>query len=448
MAEENLESGGSAAFRAADLGPLKNGSFRRLLESRILGQVAQTALLYSLLILVVRETGSSIQTTILVVSFILPSILLGVPAGILADLLPARPLVIAGYLGRAAAVALMLANLGSLWTLYVLVFAISTIGQFTGPAESAALPRIVAREQVGAANALFALSVALGQIAGGVALAPLLLKVSGVEPVLAVAFCVYLAAALLAVLAKSFAGERAQVRKRRPRSLSPQGVVPQGWRLLSDSRPVFNALVHLAVAGTLAKALVVLAPHYSSDVLGIASENTVFVVAPAGIGALLAFIAAPLLIRVLGASRTTLLGLGVLLVTFAGLGLVVFVKDSLLDSVQLGTGIDFIEREIGISSVITTAMLLAIPLGAAGTTVTIAGKAVINNEIAPGRQARAFATQSAFADLASLLPLLLAGAVAELAGVRAVLLLMAIAGSGVTLYSSRRRLARRPGGAD
>ena len=336
----------------------------------------------------------------------------------------------------------MLTNLESLWTLYALVFAISTVGQFTGPAESATLPRMVEAGQVSAANALFALSVVTGQVVGGVAVAPVLLKLVGVESVLVVALAAYIAAAFLVSMAASFTGG-GLVGRSAAATLRPTRAVPLGWRLIYGNRAVFLALVYLTVATTLGKTLIVLAPHYSRDVLNIASENTVFVVAPAGLGALIAFGLTPLLIRVVGASRTTVLGLSVLLLTFFGLGLVVVVRDVIFDSVQLDLGIDLIEREVGISSVITTAMLLAIPLGAAGTMVTIAGKALFNREVPEGRQARTFATQSAFSDGASLLPLLLAGAIAELAGVRAVLLVIAIAGFGVTLYFSLKRPPRR-----
>ena len=63
------------AIQPADVGLLKNHRFRRLLESRLLGQVAQNALVYSL-ILVVEETGSSVRTAILLCAFTLPGIVL------------------------------------------------------------------------------------------------------------------------------------------------------------------------------------------------------------------------------------------------------------------------------------------------------------------------------------------------------------------------------------
>ncbi len=152
------------AVEPQDIRLLGNHSFRRLLESRAVGQIAQNALLYTLLIVVVRETDSSLQTTILVVAWSLPSILLGIPAGALAEVLPRRPLLVLGYLLRAAAVAAMLYYRDDLWRLYLLLLAFSSVGHLTGPAESAALPRMVRPEQVTAANSFFVLSVMAGQV--------------------------------------------------------------------------------------------------------------------------------------------------------------------------------------------------------------------------------------------------------------------------------------------
>ena len=69
------------AVQPQDIRLLRNAPFRRLLESRVIGQTAQNAMLYALLILVVEETGSSVQSTILIMAFTIPSILLGIPAG-------------------------------------------------------------------------------------------------------------------------------------------------------------------------------------------------------------------------------------------------------------------------------------------------------------------------------------------------------------------------------
>ena len=427
------------AVQPEDVRLLANDPFRRLLESRAVGQIGQNALLYTLLILIVNETGSSIYSTLLVTAFILPSILLGLPAGGLADVLPRRPLLVLGYVLRAALVAGMIVYSDDVWTILLLVLAFSTVGQLTGPAESAALPTLVRRGQLAAGNSLFVLSVMVGQGVGAIVLAPFVLKLFGARVSLGVAAAMFLWAAFIVSLVT---GLRARPVGEDPQrgEVSLMDALTAGWMVLRSSRRAFLALVYLTVVGTLGKALVVLSPHYTKDVLDIETENTVFVVAPAAIGALAALLLAPPLARRLGALRVAVAGFVLYILGIVGLGLVVLVRDFIVDSVDIG--FTFVEQEVGVSSlsIVTMAMILAIPVGFAATVVGVAAKAVLNQEAPEGKQGRVFATQSALSDALSLLPLFIIGGVAELVGVREVLLVAAVAAflAGVYVSVSRR----------
>lgn len=425
------------AIEAEDVRLLANHSFRRLVESRAVGQIAQNALLYGLLILVVEETGSSIHSTLLVTAFIAPSIVLGIPAGALAEVLPRRALLTVGYVLRAAAVGAMLYYKEDLWLVYLLLFGLSTVGQFTGPAESAALPRMVGREQLAAANSFFILSVMVGQVAGAVVLAPLLLKTIGVEVVLGLAAALFLLAAALVSTVRGLAGRLERPEALRGEALTLGQALAQGWRVLRSSRNAFMAMVYLTIGGTLTKALAVLAPHYTKDVLRIDTENAVYVMAPAAIGAVAALLLTPSLAKLLGASRVAALGFVLFMLGLIALGLVVYVRAFILAHLDLG--ISFVEERLGVSSVITMAMIIAIPVGLAMTMTTVAARAVLNQEAPEGTQARVFATQGALSDALSLLPLFAIGGVAELVGVRAVLLAAAGAGLAAAAYLALSR---------
>ena len=424
---------------------LKNEPFRRLLVSRATGQLAQTALLYALLIWVVQKTNSSIHTTLLVTAFTLPAIVVGLPAGALAESLPRRPLLVLGYIIRAVVVGAILYFRNDIWFVYLLLLILSTIGQLTGPAESAAVPVMVEREQVPSANSFFVLSVMVGQVGGAVILAPFLLKIFGVPTVLAVAAAVFLLAAGVVYGVKGLQKARAAAAGDRVSRPGITAALAEGWRVLGSSNKAFMALVYLTIGATLTRSLAVLAPQYTHDVLGIEVENAVFVMAPAAIGSLLALLLTPLLARMLGASRAAALGFVLLLLGFIGLGLVVYVRAFILDHLDLG--ISFVEDKVGVSSVITIAMILAVPVGMAVTMVLVACKAVLNQEAPQGTQARVFATQSAVSDALSLPPLFVIGAIGELAGPRAVLLVAAAASLFAAIYLgvSRRRTSQRRG---
>lgn len=65
------------AVQPEDLRLLANSRFRRLMEARAVAQTGQNAMLYTLLILVVNETASSIHSTLLITAWMLPSIQIG-----------------------------------------------------------------------------------------------------------------------------------------------------------------------------------------------------------------------------------------------------------------------------------------------------------------------------------------------------------------------------------
>ncbi|MDP2675150.1 MAG: MFS transporter [Dehalococcoidia bacterium] len=426
------------AVQPEDIRLLANSRFRRLMEARAVAQTGQNAMLYTLLILVVNETASSIHSTLLVTAWMLPCIVLGVPAGSVADVLPKRALLVTGYAVRAALAAAMILYVDDVWTLYLLVLAFSSVGQVSGPAEAAALPALVRRDQLAGANSWMVLSLMVGQGAGAVALAPLILKFIGAETCLAIAALLLAAAAFIATSVTGLrAGAGAEPAPSRGGLIDS---LTAGWSVFRTSRRAFLALVYLTVLGTLAKALAVLAPHYTRDVLKIATENTVFVVAPAAIGALLALVVTPPLARRLGAARMAAAGFVLYVLGVVGLGLIVYVKDFIVDHLEVGLPI--VEREVGVSSVsiVTMAMILAIPIGFAAAVVGVAGKAVLNEEAPEGKQGRVFATQGALSDALSLAPLFAIGGVAELVGVREVLLVAAVAAllAGIYLSVSRR----------
>jgi MFS family permease len=426
------------AVEPQDVRLFANHSFRRLIESRTVGQVGQSAMLFTLLILVVQETDSSLHSTILVTSFILPSILLGLPAGGLADVLPRRALLVAGYVLRAALVVAMIANKDQLWNLYLISFVFSCVGQVTGPAESASLPALVGRDRLTAANSWMVLSVTLGQAAGAIVLAPFAIKLFGASEALAASVAMFALAAFVVSAALDL--NRRVDDDAPPDRTGLLEAITAGWRVLRTSRRAFLALVYLTVVGTLGKALAVLAPRYTRDVLDISTENVVFVVAPAAIGALIALAFTPPLARLFGALRITAVGFVLYVLGIAGLGLIVLVRDNIIENLQLSPGLQFVEDEVGVSSVITMAMILAIPVGFAATMAAVAGRAVLNQEAPEGKQGRVFATQSALSDALSILPLFAIGGVAELVGVREVLLVAAVTAllAGIFLSLSRR----------
>ncbi len=424
-----------------DLTLLRNPRFRRLLESRLIGQTAQNATLYTLLILVAKDTGSSIQSTLLLVAFTLPAVIFSIPAGTMADLLPKRFTLTLGYVLKAAIVVMLIAYVHNTPAIFLLAAAFATVGQFFSPAESAVVPGIVRREQLTAANAMMVFTLILGQVLGLVVIAPFLVRALGARAVFVIAALLFLSAAyFIGWLASGFTAAEEE----RTRSPSFPAAMQEGFRILRTNRRAYLAIVYLTVATALFKVLVVLMPRYTEDVLRISAEDTAFVVAPAAIGAALGLLLAPLFAHVLGAWRVVAIGFLLFILGLLGLGFVVYVRDFIQSHLDLG--ISFVEREAGVSSVITVTMLLAIPMGMAFSLLSVAGRVVLNEQAPPEVQGRVFAVQIALGDLLSLVPLLIVGVIADVVGVRATLLVATAAGIAAAGYLTfSRRMGPRAG---
>jgi MFS family permease len=206
----------------------------------------------------------------------------------------------------------------------------------------------------------------------------------------------------------------------------------EGFRILATRRQAYLAIIYLVTAMAMSKMLIILLPQYTEDVLKIAPEDTVYVAAPAAIGAALGLALTPPLARWFGAWRVVAFGFSVLMIGLMGLGLVVVVRDFIQNNLDFG--ITFVEEEVGVSSVITVTMLLAMPVGFAFTLVAVAARVVMNEQAPQEAQGRVFAVQMALGDFLSLLPLLLVGVVADLVGVRATLLAASISAVALALY--------------
>ena len=154
-------------------------------------------------LLVVALTGSGIAMGIVGVLQLLPDLLLGLPAGALADRWDRRRMIIVADLGRAILTALIPLSVmlgGPTMLVIILVtFPINTLRVLFLAGWTAAMPSIVDRDQVGRASgyaeAIFSAAYVIGP-----AIAGLLVTVLGPGPTLALDACSFLVSAFAMLL--------------------------------------------------------------------------------------------------------------------------------------------------------------------------------------------------------------------------------------------------------
>lgn len=382
----------------------ESNTYLRFWLGRLASHTASNAVLYALLILVVRETGSAIHSSLFVVSYILPAAVLGSFSGVLADRVPKGLVLFGGNLARGVLAFLLIGSYESVWTLYGMGLLLALASQFISPAEGAALPLVVPRQDLTAANAANNLGSLISQVAGMAVLAPLFLALF-VPPLFLVASALFFVGAALFGTTLGFGFDNARrIQRVTVREVREQ--FARAWRTLSKDTPSYMSVVTVTLASVTALVTVSLAPRYVDGVLHVAPQWAVFVLSPAALGILGAMRLAPGLERLLLKAQIVALSFGVLVLGMVVIGMVRPVGatfESLL-------GLNATGARLLVTSV------FAVLLAGAYTLINITARSIVNERIPVEMQGRVFAGQVVLSNLASIPPILLTGAIAQVLG--------------------------------
>ena len=270
---------------------IKNRNFFVLWMAQIFSQTAQNGIHFVQIVLIETLTRSTAHMAVMILSFSLPAVILSSVAGIVVDRLSNKLVMLASNGIRVLTVATYIVVLDRLggWSLLLVIYAVtfisSAIGQFFAPAEATTIPMLVGEERLLTANALFNLTLIGTQVVGLVILAPLTVKVLGIKGSFAIVAFMYLVASLLV----------SRIPRDKPRLVVQAGAsmlktaweeLREGWRYVAGERSIIIALSQLTMTTTLLMMMAMMAPGYSTRVLGMLPEDAFFVFAPAGIGML------------------------------------------------------------------------------------------------------------------------------------------------------------------
>jgi MFS family permease len=380
------------ANRAVPL--LRDPAFGRLWFIQASTQIGGNMALYALTILVFATTRSNAAVSALVMSFLVPTILLSAVAGVLVDRLDVRWALIAPNtirtlltLGLALAGAhvamLLILNLGISLTTVVLT-----------PAEASMIPRIVSKAQLETAMGIFNLTLQGAFAIGFAFLGPLLVTIAGPSFVLGVV-TVFYAGATLATLGLPSAPPVAIEPGIASRAIhEPARQLREGLAAIGGNREVSRPLMHLAAAASLVGVIGVLGPNLASS-LGLDPKDLIVVVLPLGLG---------VVGGVFGLRR---FGGGVSRRRAGEAGLIVFGSLAIALAAIGPTG-----RATGLP-VIPLVVILAFCAGAAYAATTVSAQTALFENMPAAVRGRVFGVLASIVSAASLLPILVAGPLAD-----------------------------------
>jgi MFS family permease len=175
---------------------LRIPDFRRLWTAQVVSDFGDSLTLFTLLFLVQRMTGDEAAVATVLIASALPTLVVGLVAGVWVDRWNLKRVMVTSDLIRAGLV-LTLLFVESTWMLYVVVFLVAATGTFFRPARQALLPRLVTGEQLLSANSLNEVTRVVAYTSG-TAVSGLLVGMTGAfAPVFVIDAATFLVSALM-----------------------------------------------------------------------------------------------------------------------------------------------------------------------------------------------------------------------------------------------------------
>lgn len=279
------------------------------------------------------------------------------------------------------------------------------------------IPRVVPKASLETAMGIFNLTLQGSFAAGFAFLGPLLVSLAGPSFVLGVVTAFYAAATLATVLLPSAPPVAIEPGIASRAIHEPARQLREGLAAIGGNREVSRPLLHLAASASLVGVIGVLGPTLASS-LGLDPEDLIVVVLPLGLG---------VIGGVFGLRR---LGRGVSRRRAGETGLVVF--GSLAVAIALTAGIG----SRAALPVVALVVPLAFCAGAAYAATTVSAQTALFENMPATVRGRVFGVLASIVSAASLLPILVAGPLADAISGPVVIAIAGTAVFGVALWSA------------
>jgi MFS family permease len=415
---------------------LRNRRFLALWLAQLATQVGGNMVLFGLTVLVFTLTRQSTSVSLLILSFLVPAVLFGAIAGVYVDRLDRRLILVWTNVLRAFVFLGLLFASDNIVLIYLLTAALATLTTFFGPAEAAMIPVLVTRRQLLAANSLHIFTLQASFFLGFALLGPLFVILFGPVTMLwFIAALYFLAAGLCLLLPSDKPPPRAVHGATRALGEASSAIVTtfgqlrDGLRFIADHRTVFWPLTYLAITASLIGVLGVLGPGFATEVLGLSENDFVVVVLPLGVGLILGIFVLNLYGRHFSRRR----GIEAGLFTLGGALVALALAQPLTSSASLDLHV----------SLLTIVIVVAFIAGVAYAFVAVPAQTQLQEELPSDVRGRVFGVLNMLVSVASFLPIIIVGPIADVVGTSvvvfgaAVAVLLAGVGSVLLAHPSR-----------
>ncbi|HET6380149.1 MAG TPA: MFS transporter [candidate division Zixibacteria bacterium] len=418
----------------------RNRSFVTLWSAQLLSQLASNMVLAALMATVVSATGSNTANAVLILTFLVPAVVFSAAAGVVVERSDARLIMLGCNLFRAAGVVLFIFVGSNVPLILVINLFIATATAIFAPAELTAIPRIVDRRHLMAANSVFVLTINATFAIGFGFLGPLLLTTAGASVVYVVVAAMFGLAALAIVPLPTCPPERHDALDASEATRALRVVVDQvneGIAFVRGHRRIAWSLAYLGIAASLIGVMGAIGPGFATDILRLTAEDFFFVMGPAGLGAVMGILFLNGYGKVIPRRLIIDIGLVAMGLTLLALSVVKPFADFMAPVAgpieeQLPTALS------PIVSLIALVVVIAVTAGVEYAFVAIPSQTALQEELPVEVRGRIFGILNTLLSVASFLPVLIAPAAADVLNIvlpgAGIPIVMAVLGV-VTLYA-------------
>jgi MFS family permease len=400
----------------ADAGNVfRNRSFVLLWTAQLLSQLASNMVLAALMATVVIATKSNTANAVLILTFLVPAVAFSALAGVFVERSDARVIMLAANILRAGGTILFIFVGSHVGLILVINLFIATVTAFFAPAELTAIPRIVDRRHLMAANSVFVLTVNATFAIGFGFLGPSLLIAGGGNVVFVVVAAMFGLAAAAIVPLPSVPPQRSEL----PPAETVHALrvvvdeVREGIQFVRAHRQIAWSLGYLGIAASLIGVMGAIGPGFATDILQLTARDFFFVMGPAGLGAVIGILFLNAYGRAIPRRLVIDLGLVAMGATLIALALVKPITGI------LGPAFEPIESSLPeaiapVVSLIALVVVIALTAGIEYAFVAIPSQTALQEELPEGVRGRIFGILNTLLSVASFLPVLVAPAAADL----------------------------------
>jgi len=401
----------------------RNRPFVYLWSAQALSQLASNMVLAALMATVLETTDSNTAVAVLLLTFLVPAVLFSTLGGVLVERSNAKAIMLATNVVRAIGIVAFIfvapdTDSANVPLVYLINFGIATATAVFAPAELTAIPRIVDRRHLMAANSIFVLTINATFAIGFGFLGPLILNVLGPIAVYFIVAIMFGVAALAILPLPAVRPDHAVAPGRAAAGRAVQELVDQlaeGVAFVRRHRAIAWSLAYLGISSSLVGVLGAIGPGFAVDILGLSSENFFFIMGPAGLGAVVGILFLNSYGK--GIPKRLVIDLGLVAM---GITLVLLAVVKPL-STTFGPAAVPLEQAVPaiapLISLIAVVVVIAVFAGLEYAFVAIPSQTALQEELPPDVRGRIFGILNTLLSVASFLPVIAAPATADIVNI-------------------------------